>query len=131
MLKYLLAFPVITMAASASGQDTRVVPPVMGFETERPELNAQQAATLRCSAAFGIVAHGQANGDEVALQYPPLNERGKEFFVRAGARLMDELGLDRDGIQALVSAEAQRLWDEDAIGDVMPACLLLLDASGV
>ena len=96
-----------------------------------PQLNAEQSATLRCAAAFAIVSHGQASGNEDALEYPPLAERGREFFVRAGARLMDELGLDQEGIQALVSAEAQRLWDEDAIAEVMPACMMLLDASGV
>ena len=96
-----------------------------------PKLTAEQSATLRCAAAFALVSHGQAIGNEAALAYPPLGERGQEFFVRAGARLMDELGLDRSGIQALVSAEAQRLWDEDAVSDVMPACLALLDLSGV
>lgn len=132
MLKYLLAIPAVAMAVSASGQDTRVVPPVMGLEADVPELNAQQSATLRCSAAFGVVAHGQANGDEVALRYPPLGERGKEFFVRSAARLMDELELDRAGIQKLVSLEAQKLWvEEGLLEDVMPSCLVLLDASGL
>ena len=117
----LLPLALLTAAPTAMAQET---PPA-------PQLNAEQSATLRCAAAFAIVSHGQANGDETALEYPPLAERGREFFVRAGARLMDELGLDREGIQALVSAEAQRLWDEDAIAEVMPACMMLLDASGV
>ena len=109
-----------------------VTPAVMAQEAApAPQLTVEQSATLRCAAAFAIVSHGQANGNEAALEYPALGERGREFFVRAGARLMDELTLDREGIQALVSAEAQRLWEEDAIPDVMPACLLLLDASGV
>ena len=109
-----------------------VIPAAMAQDTApEPKLNAEQSATLRCAAAFAIVSHGQQLGNEQALEYPELGERGREFFVRAGARLMDELGLDRQGIQALVSAEAQQLWDEDAIGDVMPACLMLLDASGV
>ena len=97
-----------------------------------PALNAQQAATLRCSAALAVVAQGQANGKAAALAYPPLGERGREFFVRTTARLMDELQLDRDGVSALVSREAQQLWDEEGLLEqVMPSCLALLEASGV
>ena len=100
--------------------------------TQSPALNAQQSATLRCSAAFAIVAQGQANGNTAAQAYPPLAERGREFFVRTAARLMDELQLDRAEISALVSREAQQLWDEDGLLDqVMPSCLALLEASGV
>ena len=99
---------------------------------QSPALNAQQSATLRCSAAFAVVAQGQANGNAEALAYPPLAERGREFFVRSTARLMDELQLDRADISALVSREAQQLWDEEGLLEqVMPSCLALLEASGV
>ena len=47
------------------------------------------------SAAFALVANRQESGDPSVQQYPPLKERGGEFFVRASARVMDEAGLDR------------------------------------
>ena len=113
-----MIFPTLILAAMASAQS--------------PALNVQQSATLRCSAAFAIVAQGQANGNTAAQAYPPLAERGREFFVRTAARLMDELQLDRAEISALVSREAQQLWDEEGLLEqVMPSCLALLEASGV
>lgn len=96
-----------------------------------PPLTMQQRTSLRCSAAFAIVAEGQANGNADALEFPALGKRGKEFFVRASAQVMEEAGLNRAQIRAVLSAEAQALWDEDKLAEVMPACLLLLDASGV
>ena len=95
------------------------------------QLSLEQQTALRCSAAFAIVADGQARGNSEAVRYPPLGKRGREFFVRASAQLMDETGMDREDVAALLSAEAQKLWDEGRIDDVMPACLLLLDASGL
>ncbi len=81
----------------------------------------------RCSAAFALVAEGQSNGNAAALRYPDIRESGSEFFVRAGARLMDEAGLSREQLTVLFSAEAQDLWDNDTLDDVMPACLSMLD----
>lgn len=95
------------------------------------ELSSEGKAMLRCSAAFAMISHGQALGNEEALQWPRLDERGREFFVRSLAKLMDETGLDREGISRLVTSEAQRLWDEGEVQEVMPACLLMLETSGV
>jgi len=96
-----------------------------------PELTLQQRTSLRCAAAFALVAEGQANGNEAAKAYPELGQRGKEFFVRASAQVMDETGLTRAQIGAILSQEAQAMWDDGTLADVMPGCLLLLDASGV
>lgn len=96
-----------------------------------PALTLEQQTSLRCAAAFAIVADGQARGNAEALSLPPLQERGREFFVRFSARLMDETGMTREQVAALLSAEAQGLWNEGATQQVMPACLLLLDASGL
>ncbi|MEE4201662.1 hypothetical protein [Erythrobacter sp.] len=94
-----------------------------------PALSLSAQATLRCSAAFAMVAHGQSIGNEDARQWPDLATRGREFFVRSLAQLMDETGLDRAGIAALVEAEAQRLWDSGETQQVMPACLVMLGAA--
>ena len=91
--------------------------PISGQAQESPaspapsQLSLEQATLLRCSAAFAIVASEQARGVEAALAYPPLQERGKEYFVRSGARLMDELGLTRESLQAMLQAEVARLQE--------------------
>lgn len=60
-----------------------------------------------------------------------MDQRGREFFVRSSARVMDDTGMDRAAVAAALQAEAKDLWDKDAIGQIMPSCLLLLEASGV
>ncbi|MFN2099721.1 hypothetical protein [Altererythrobacter sp. MF3-039] len=96
-----------------------------------PQLSLEQQAALRCSAAFALVSHGQEIGNADAMQFPKLEERGREFMVQSMAKLMDETGLDRDSVAALLSAEAQSLFDDGRIVETMPACLALLDASGI
>lgn len=96
-----------------------------------PDLSQEQRALLRCAAAFAIVADGQARGNAAARQWPPLETRGREFFVRALAQLMDQTGLDREGINRLASGAAQGLRDRGEVDQVMPSCLLMLEASGL
>ena len=96
-----------------------------------PELSQENAALLRCSAAFALVAFGQASGQEASLKWPAIDPRGREFFVRALARVMDDTGLDREAVAQLAQAEAQRLLDQQQVDAVMPACLLMLDGSGI
>ena len=95
------------------------------------QLSQENAALLRCSAAFALVSFGQESGNEAALQWPLLDPRGQEFFVRSLAKLIDDTGLTRDEVSKLASDEAQRLLDENQIDAVMPGCLLMLEASGV
>lgn len=98
---------------------------------ETVRLTQENKAAIRCSAAFAMVAHGQSTGNAAAQKWPDLGTRGREFFVVALAQLMDDTGLDRAGVTQLMTAEAQRLWDSGEIDQVMPACLLMLEASGV
>lgn len=98
---------------------------------EQLRLTLQQQTALRCSAAFAIATDAQARGGPGADGYPPLAERGREFFVRSAAQLMDERNLTREQIADLIQERAQALWDENAIESSMPGCLLLLDASGL
>jgi hypothetical protein len=113
--------------------------PLFAAPAEAPKLSLEQAMRVRCSAAFAIVAGDQARGVEAAKAWPPLGDRGREFFVRASAGLMDDLGLTREQVQALIEAEVARLQDDavrsdDPAGhfdDVMQPCLLALDASGL
>ena len=78
-----------------------------------------------------LVAERQRQGDEAALVYPPVGERGREFFVRTGARLMDETGMTRDAVEARLRTQAGVILAEGSLDEIMPACLMLLDASGL
>src|SRR5690606_28318022 len=106
---------------------------------DAPSASLEQAMLLRCSAAFAIVADEQQRGLASARAYPPLAERGREYFVRAGARLMDELGLSREQLQARLRGEVEALrsaateaGDSAAYLDgVMQPCLAALEASGL
>jgi hypothetical protein len=93
---------------------------------------------VRCSAAFRIIASEQQRGVASAkADYPPLGERGKEFFVQTAARLMDEQKLDRPQLQARFRAEIGKLQNEAitspdpaaTVRKVMTPCLALLDAT--
>ena len=114
-------FPVILAALLAIPAAAQVVPP--------RELSLEHRMLLRCSAAFALVANRQATGDPTAAEYPPLKERGSEYFVRASARVMDEAGLDRSAVDAALRAEAQALLQGGTLAAVMPACLSALEAA--
>ena len=103
-----------------------VAPPAVIAQEAAPQLSLEHRMLLRCSAAFALVANGQSNGQEDALRYPDLSVRGQEFFVRASAQVMDEAGLDRAQVSAVLSAEAQQMWDNASIDEVMPVCIGLL-----
>jgi hypothetical protein len=104
-----------------------------------PELTPEQATQLRCAAAFGLIASEQARGIESALEYPPLGERGKEYFVQVSAALMDAHSLSRDGVSALVNAQVEEIQKEAMMSDdpaahmqkTMTSCFVLLEASGL
>ena len=108
-----------------------LVPALQAQTPPTSKLDVRQKTALRCSVAFALVAEGQAKGDPAMTDYPPLGERGREFFVRSSAQLMDETGMDREQIAALLASEIEELRAPGALKDVMPPCLLLLDASGL
>jgi hypothetical protein len=96
---------------------------------EPQPLSLQQAAALRCSAAFALGAAAQARGE--GRDWPPLAARGREFFVRSSAQIMDETGRSRDLVALELTREAQALAAPEALAVAMGPCLLLLDASGI
>ncbi len=116
LLSFILA--VTFLAASASAQ----IDPA-------PQLSLEHRMLLRCSAAFALVAHRQETGDASVQQYPPLKDRGSEYFVRASARVMDEARLDRAAVSQALEAEAHALLEGDTLAAIMPVCLSALDAS--
>ncbi|ABC64365.1 hypothetical protein [Erythrobacter litoralis] len=94
-------------------------------------LSLEQQTAIRCSAAFAILAEGQARGDPRMAPYPVLGTRGREFFVVSSARIMDETGRSRGQVAQVLQTEARSLREEGALEATMPACLLLLDTSGL
>lgn len=107
------------------------VPIAVAVATEPVQLSPRHATLLRCSAAFALVAQRQAAGDPAVLVWPAMAERGQEYFVRAGAEIMDGAGLGRERLGELIRAEATTLAAPDALGAAMPDCLASLDASGL
>ena len=130
----LLFVPAMLAAQSAPQPAPQPAPPPEPAAEPAP-LSLESRTALRCSAAFAIVADGQARGNKDALVWPALGERGREFFVRTSARVMDDTGMDRAAVANELQTQAQELWESGGlggkIGQVMPACLLLLEASGV
>ena len=112
---------ILAAAVLAAPAAAQVVPP--------REVSLEHRMLLRCSAAFALVAYRQEARDPEAAQYPPLKERGSEFFVQASARVMDEAGLDRSAISDLLMAEAQELLRGGTLAAIMPACLSALEAT--
>lgn len=100
-------------------------------QPEPVPLSLENRTALRCAAAFAIVADGQARGNREMQAHPALDQRGREFFVRTSARLMDDTGMDRAAVAAALQAQALELRDKNEIVQIMPACLLLLEASGI
>lgn len=101
-----------------------------------PNLNLEQQTALRCSAAFAYVAAGQARSDPAVAAYPPVGARGKEFFVRTTAGLIDATGATRPQVQELFRRSYADLIDSlnkapnraATLNAVMRPCLSLLDA---
>ena len=94
-------------------------------------LSLEHRMLLRCSAAFALVAARQDAGDAEALAYPPLKERGREFFVRASAKVMDEAKLDRAALAEAMRSEAEAMVDAPSLDQIMPPCLDALTAAGL
>jgi hypothetical protein len=94
-------------------------------------LSLEQRMLVRCSVAFAMTAYAQDQGDERAQQYPPLGERGQEFFVRSSAQVMDDAGLDFEQMASEHEREALNLRDSGQIDEIMPVCLQLLEQSGL
>jgi len=89
-------------------------------------LTADEQMGLTCASAFALVAAGQARGEPGMTQYPPLAARGREYFVRLAAQLIDDAGLDQAGVRAAAEAAAAPLR-RSGVAPVMPACLRALD----
>ncbi len=104
----MIRFPAIAALAALLTTPLAAQPTPPGL-LKLPELNADQKAQLTCSAVFAIVASDQARGEEAALRFPPLKVRGREYFVRFGAKTIDQTGASREAVKALLEGEVERL----------------------
>lgn len=95
-----------------------------------PVLTPPQAAALRCAVVFAVGARFQSEKQPLALGWPPLATRGREYFVRVTAKLMDDTKASRETITAMAMRHAPPLSTPGALAAAMPGCLPLLDASG-
>jgi hypothetical protein len=101
-----------------------------------PKLDAEQSAALGCAATFAVVASEQARGVKSAYDWPPLRARGREYFVRVGARTMDQTGATREQVRAWLEADvaglqqrAKASGDPDSVlAAAVRPCLARLDA---
>ena len=119
----------LASAAASLALAAQSAPPA----ADAPQLSLEQATGLRCGVAFALVAQGQQAGDPAALAYPAMDPRGKEFFVRFMAALMEDPRFSRDLVTSLAMRETEELarGGPEALSAVMPACLQLLDLSGL
>lgn len=112
---------------------------VSAADSPAPDLSLvtpEHKAMLECATVFAVVAYGQAEGDNAALRYPPLGERGKEYFVLASTRVMDEAKLSKEAVSGLLAADAAALQEKTKVSDpdavvaaAMAPCLPKLDAA--
>ena len=102
-----------------------------------PKLTLAHQTALRCSTAFALVAADQARALPYAAAYPPLAQRGREFFVRSTAKLMDDAVVTRAQVTELTRRSMSDLQAElarapnrvAALGMVMTPCLSILDGA--
>lgn len=122
-MKLIIRLALLAMAAPAIAQSA-------------PKLTLAQETALRCSAAFALVATEQARKAPGSERYPVLGTRGREYFVRSTARLMDEAHLSRDQVTSLfrvrydaLQANVRKSADPvAALSGTTKACMPLLNA---
>ena len=128
MIKRLAPFALLLAGPALAQAPTQAPAPAPTEGPQRP-LSLQEGAALKCSAVFALAAGPQGRG-RVALVGAQA-ARGKEFFVRTSASIMDGARWPRERVAAEIGSIAQGLQRAGELEAAMPPCLLLLDASGL
>ncbi len=89
-------------------------------------LSLEHRMLLRCAATAALVARGQETGDPAMAAYPDMRQRGREFFIRASVRVMDEAGAAREAVEMQLRAEALDIVSTRAVHQMMPVCLPII-----
>lgn len=95
-----------------------------------PRLTDAQMTALRCAVVFARGARMQREGAPAAAEWPDLSTRGREYFVRVTAKLMDETRASREQVAGLAGT-VPNLENDAAVAAAMPGCLPLLAAAGL
>lgn len=135
----MIAHLLVAMLALQSAPAPDLAPAPVPGEAAAPfsldSLPLEQAATARCALAFATVSRWQRIGDARGEAFANVEASGgREFFVRAMARLMDDAGLTREGIMALAASEVDANSTPaggERIAAMMPACQLMKSAAGL
>lgn len=135
MHRSLMALAAASLVAAPLSAQASASPAPLAPAAPLPQVDADTAESLRCAAAFAIVASEQRRGLPTAMGFPPLAERGREYFVRVGARAMDKTKLSREAVRSLLEAEVAKLQEEAkgsadpeaAVMNVMNPCLERLE----
>lgn len=99
----------------------------LSAQAPAPNLPPELQTGLRCAALFSVVAAEQARG--AARDWPPVTQRGREFFVRVSARAMDAGKLDRPALQAIMRTEVAAVRKPETRAALKAPCLAMLDAN--
>jgi hypothetical protein len=98
-------------------------------------LPIEQAAAARCAIAFATVGRWQREGDARGQAYPDMEAGGgREFFVQVMAKLMDDAGLTREDVIALVTRgveEQSGPGGAERVAALMPPCRMMKSAAGL
>jgi len=131
------SLPLLGIALLALSTAAKAAPPLPARSPapDYSRLTEDHKAALRCAAAFAVVATEQQRGEKEALSYPPLAYRGKEYFVRVAAQVIDQAGLDRNAVRGLLVEDVAEMQQQaGAIADpgaeiklVIRPCLDRLD----
>lgn len=94
-------------------------------------LTPAQEFKLHCGMVFAAIAAAQEEKDPRGNAYPPMEDRGKEYFVRAVNGAMQSTGMTMDEMKNLLMPQAQELAQKDALEKAAPLCLKSLEESGL
>ena len=114
----LLAIALLALTTAVQAAPPRPVPAPAATPADYSRLTEDHKAALRCAAAFAVVATEQQRGEKDALGYPPLAFRGREYFVRVAAQVIDQARLSRDAVRALLVQDVAEMQQQaGAIAD--------------
>ncbi len=106
--------------------------PAPATPPDQSRLTETHRRDLQCAATLALAASAQAQGDDVAADFPPLAARGKRYFADVGTRVAGEAHLAPEQVRDLLAADAiamQKAADPDAaLLAALKPCLARLDA---
>lgn len=128
-----MSFLITAAALALAVQSAKPAPSPVVF-TDLSQIPVEEAAAPRCGIVFAFVDGAQKVGDPRAKDWPKIEKtNGKEFFVRAMAKLMEDRNLTRDQISVIVSNEINRLAADDfvIVNQLKQPCMMMKKAAGL